>query len=118
MTYGYGGEYGTWYQGEIVGEYMLFNSNVDIDLLKLAVQPRQDVAVGLMGYRFRLEKAPEGVTSRDFANEVDLYVNWTITPALTVSALYGMALPGDAAKQIFGANDRSSLFQTLVTWSF
>ncbi|QJC80366.1 alginate export family protein [Pseudomonas umsongensis] len=118
MTYGYGGEYGTWYQGEIVGEYMLFNSNVDIDLLRLAVQPRQDVAVGLMGYRFRLEKAPEGVTSRDFGNEVDLYVNWSITPALTISTLYGMTLPGDAAKQIYGDNDRSSLFETLVTWSF
>ncbi|WP_447791951.1 alginate export family protein [Pseudomonas farris] len=118
MTYGYGGEYGTWYQGEIVGEYMLFNSNVNIDLLKLAVQPREDVAVGLMGYRFRLDKAPTGVDSRDFGKEVNLYVNWTATPSLTVGALYGVALPGDAAKQSFGANNTSHLFQTFATWSF
>ncbi|MBA1204313.1 alginate export family protein [Pseudomonas capeferrum] len=118
MTYGYGGEYGTWYQGEIVGEYMLFNSNVNIDLLKLALQPRENIGFGVMGYRFRLDKAPEGVTSRDFANEVDVYANWTVTPSLTVSAVYGVALPGDAAKQIYGDNNRSNLFETIVTWSF
>ncbi|WP_052196253.1 alginate export family protein [Pseudomonas putida] len=118
MTYGYGGEYGTWYQGEIVGEYMLFNSNVNIDLLKLALQPRENIDFGVMGYRFRLDKAPEGVSSRDFANELDVYVNWTVTPSLTVSAVYGMALPGDAAKQIYGDNNRSNLFETVVTWSF
>jgi hypothetical protein len=27
-------------------------------------------------------------------------------------------LPGDAAKQSFGANDTSHLFQTFVTWIF
>lgn len=118
MTYGYGGEYGTWYQGEIVGEYMLFNSNVNIDLLKLALQPRENIDFGVMGYRFRLDKAPEGVSSRDFANELDVYVNWTVTPSLTVSAVYGIALPGDAAKQIYGDNNRSNLFETVVTWSF
>lgn len=118
MAYGYGGEYGTWYQGEIVGEYMLFNSNEKIDLLKLAVKPREDVTVGLMGYRFTLDKAPAGVDSRDFAKELDMYANWSVTPALTVSALYGVALPGDAAKQSFGNNNTSQLFETLVTWSF
>ncbi|MNT49214.1 hypothetical protein D3C72_1860510 [compost metagenome] len=58
------------------------------------------------------------MTSRDFANELDVYVNWTVTPSLTVSAVYGMALPGDAAKQIYGDNNRSQLFETIVTWSF
>lgn len=118
MTYGYGGEFGTWYQGEIVGEYMLFNSNVNIDLLKLAVQPRQDLGVGLIGYRFALDKKPDGVTSRDFAKEVDLYVNWTVTPTITLTAVYGLAVPGDGGKQMFGDNDRSNLFETLVTWTF
>ncbi|MFK3972967.1 alginate export family protein [Pseudomonas sp. NPDC087358] len=118
MTYGYGGEYGTWYQGEIVGEYMLFNSNVNIDMLKLAVQPRQDLGVGLMGYRFQLDKKPDGVSSRDFAKEVDLYVNWTVTPAVTLTAVYGLTVPGEGGKQMFGDNDRSNLFETLVTWTF
>lgn len=118
LVYGYGGEYGTWYQGEIVGEYMLFNSNVNIDMLKLAVTPRQDLSIGLMGYKFQLDKKPEGITSRDFATEIDLYANWTITPALSVSAVYGLATPGDGAKQIYGDNNRSNLFETLVTWTF
>ncbi|AVD89985.1 alginate export family protein [Pseudomonas sp. SWI44] len=119
MTYGYGGEYGTWYQGEIVGEYMLFNTNLDIDMLKLALQPQKELGLGLIGYHYRLENAStNGVTSRDFGNEVDLYANWTVTPTVTLSALYGMALPGDAAKQMYGDNNRSSLFETSVTWSF
>ncbi|GLK91116.1 alginate export family protein [Pseudomonas turukhanskensis] len=118
MSYGYGGEYGTWYQGEVVGEYMVFNANVNIDMLRLAVQPHQDVGVGLVGYRFQLEKKPDGVTSNDFANEVDLYVNWAITPALSLSAVYAVAVPGDGAKELYGDNERSQLFQTLVTWTF
>ena len=118
LTYGYGGEYGTWYQGEIVGEYMLFNSNVDIDMLKLAVQPRADLSIGLMGFKFQFDKKPDGISSRDFAKEIDLYANWTITPALTLSAVYGLATPGDGARQAYGDNARSNLFETLVTWTF
>ncbi|MGI4840890.1 MAG: alginate export family protein [Janthinobacterium lividum] len=118
LTYGYGGQYGDWYQGEIVGEYMLFNNNVDIDMLKLAVAPRQDLTVGLMGYKFQFDKKPDGITSRDFAKEIDLYANWTITPAVTLSAVYGLATPGDGAKQAFGNNARSNLFETLITWTF
>jgi hypothetical protein len=118
LNYGYGGEYGTWYQGEIVGEYMLFNSNVNIDMLKLAVQPRQDLSVGLLGYRFQFDKKPDGVTSRDFAKEIDLYANWTITPAVTLSAVYGLAIPGDGGKQVYGDNNRSHLFETIISWSF
>ncbi|WP_213878923.1 alginate export family protein [Pseudomonas sp. dw_358] len=118
MAYGYGGEYGTWYQGEIVGEYMLFNTNENIDMLRLAVTPVKELQVGLMGYRFELAKAPEGVTSRDFAKEADLYVNWAITPALTLSTVYGVALPGAGAKQMYGDNTNSNLWETLVTWTF
>lgn len=118
MTYGYGGEYGTWYQGEIVGEYMLFNSNVNIDMLRLALTPRQDLNFGVMAFKFQLDKKPDGVTSRDFAKEIDVYANWTITPALTLTAVYGVAKPGDGAKQIYGDDKVASLFETLVTWTF
>ncbi|TDV62587.1 hypothetical protein [Pseudomonas sp. LP_7_YM] len=44
-------------RAESYGEYMLFNSNVDIDMLRLAVIPRQDLNFGVMGSRFQFDKS-------------------------------------------------------------
>lgn len=118
MVYGYGGEWGTWYQGEIIGEYMLYNANEKADRLQLVVKPREDLSLGVQGYRFRLDKKPAGVDSRDYAREFNIYADWAATANLSVSVLYGVASPGDAAEQLFGANDTSQLFETLITWSF
>jgi len=118
MVYGYGGEWGTWYQGEIVGEYMLYNSNEKADRLQLVLQPKANLSVGLQAYQFNLSKKPSGISSDDFGSEFDIFADWAVNDNISVSFLYGKAFPGDAAEQLYGNNDTSQLFETLLVWSF
>jgi hypothetical protein len=117
LSYGYSGEWGTWYQGEIVGEYMLFNSNEKVDLIKFTVHPSDTISVGLLGYRFQLYEANDA-GHKDFAHEVDAYVDWKATPNLTLGMLYGYATPQAAAEDTFGMKKNSQLLEVLATLAF
>ena len=44
-------------------------------------------------------------TFKYFADEINLYVDWTPNDNLWLGALYGAALPGDAAEEAFGDDD-------------
>ena len=115
--YGWGGSWGTWYQGEITGEYLLFNSNQVNHMVHLSVTPREDLSVGALYYRFRLDKKNyfgEPVSDDDFDQEINVYVDWTINDYASVSALYGVAFPGKAAKEVFGDNQKYQLFQVAL----
>ena len=55
---------------------------------------------------------------RDFADEVDVFADWTVNDNLAIGALYGVAFPGDAAKEAFGADDPFHLFEVYTTVTF
>jgi Alginate export len=113
--------WGTWTQGEIVGNYLLFNSNQINHMVQLSASPTEAVSIGAIYYHFDLaEKNYYGtpVSDRDFADEVDVYTDWTITDNISVGALYGVAFPGDAAKEVFGADDPFHLFEVYATLTF
>ncbi len=113
--------WGTWTQGEIVGNYLLFNSNQVNHMVQLSAYPIEEVGIGVIYFHFDLaEKNYYGtpVDKRDFADEVDVYADWAITDNISVGAVYGVAFPGDAAKEAFGANDPFHLFEAYMTLSF
>jgi hypothetical protein len=113
--------WGAWTQGEIVGNYLLFNSNQYDHMVQISASPTDAVSIGAIYYHFDLaEKNYFGtaVDDRDFADEVDVYADWTVNDNLAVGALYGVAFPGDAAKEAFGANDDFHLFEVYTTVTF
>ena len=93
---------GTWYVGEIFGQYAFFNSNVDVQQISLKVSPADPVTLGLLLYRFDLDRPRQyaGVTARHYMNEVDGYVEWTPAGWLKITAVAAAARPGAAARQI------------------
>jgi hypothetical protein len=103
-------DWGTWWQGEIGGEYFLANSNLITHQARLHLTPSDKLGGGLIGYVFKLDQpatfAP-GVTSDDIATELDAYADWKINSNFTASFLAAVAEPGDAAEQGF---DRTSTF--------
>jgi len=120
LFYGFDG-WGTWFQGEIVGEYMLFNSNQRNHMVHLAAAPTDAVGVGAIYYHFDLDKKNFfglPLTSKDFADEINFYVDWTVNDNVYVSAVAGAAFPDSGAKQIFGDNDDIYLFETFVIVNF
>ncbi|WP_341502754.1 alginate export family protein [Gallaecimonas sp. GXIMD4217] len=99
-------DWGYWYQGEILGEYVLINSNLNSHLLRLAVSPREDLAVSLSWYDFRLDKAAGmGVGSEAFAQEFNLILDWYPHNHLSFSLVGAYASPDRGARQFTGADD-------------
>jgi hypothetical protein len=101
-------DWGTWFQGEIVGGYALANSNLLSHRARIHVEPSDTISGGLMLYKFLIDQPgtfEAGVTSRDFALETDLYVDWQIRERLTASFVVAFADPGAAVEQAYARNE-------------
>ncbi|WP_025733447.1 hypothetical protein [Carnimonas nigrificans] len=117
MYNSFAGGWGSWYYGEIAGEYHISNNNMNIDMLKVAVQPADFVETGLIGYSFRRNKST-GSGSKNFSKEVNLYADWTLSDHFTLSTVYGIAFPDDAAKAEYGRKKNSQIAQVFATYAF
>jgi hypothetical protein len=99
-------DWGYWYQGEVLGEYVLGNFNLDSHMVKLNVKPLESVSASVFYYKFDFHDAgTAGVKSRDFADEWDLVVDWTATEHVTISAVAAYVSPDKGAEQYTGGDD-------------
>jgi len=114
-------DWGTWWQGEIAGEYFLSNSNLKSHLVRAHVTPSEAVSGGLMFYKFGLDQ-PESygpqVTATDVASEIDAYVDWDVNSTFTISLLGAYADPGKAVQQATGRTKNFVYGMVYVGYSF
>jgi hypothetical protein len=105
IAYGYT-DWGTWYQGEITGEYALGNGNLDSHMLRAQAQVQDDVAVNVFYYNFSLDQ-PEsfGVSSDDWGDELNFIVDWQASDHLLVSGVIAALFRGDGAEEFAGGSD-------------
>lgn len=106
--------WGTWFQGEVTGGWLLFNNNQRNHLVHLAVTPHERVTVGLIGGTFALvEDNYRGlpVTARHFGDEFNLYTDWAVHENLFLSAGYGVMFPGQGAVQGVGDDETYHLLE-------
>ncbi|MCK5354542.1 MAG: hypothetical protein KAJ63_05450 [Methyloprofundus sp.] len=113
-------DWGTWFQGEIIGEYMLGNSNLHSYLVGLNVKPVKSLDMHLFYYHFEIaqpESLADNVTASNFADEVDLIADWQVNERLSMSAVLAVAIPNEAARQFTGG--RNTWFQSMLyaAWS-
>ncbi len=121
MFYGFSRGWGTHFMGEITGEYFLFNSNEKVNMVHLKMSPSDTLSVGLIYYDFCLDQKNifgTPVTSDKFADEVNLYADYTVNDHVTLSIVGAWAAPGTAAKEYTGGNDNSMLVEASVIVSF
>jgi len=99
-------DWGTWFQGEIIGEYDLGSNNLDTHMVRLKAQPLESLTVSLFYFNYTLHQ-PEayGVITDDYANEWDLIFDWVATDHLTLALVGAYATPDDGAKQLHGGTD-------------
>ena len=99
-------DWGYWYQGEVLGEYVLSNNNLLSHMVKLDVKPTDSLTVNLFYYNFKIDDADAfGVDDDEYADEVDLVVDFTFNDHLSFSAVGAYVNPDDAAQQQTGGND-------------
>jgi hypothetical protein len=114
-------DWGTWWQGEIAGEYFLSNSNLKSHLVRLHVAPGDAVGAGLMFFKFSLDQprsVGDTVTETDAAFEFDGYVDWKLNTNFTVSVVGAYADPGKAVQQATGRTKTFTYGMVYVGYSF
>jgi hypothetical protein len=114
-------DWGSWWQGEIAGEYFLSNSNLISHQVRVHVTPNESLGGGLIGYVFQLDQpasfAP-GVTSKDLATELDAYADWKVNSNFLVSFVAAFGHPQEAAAQGFGRTDDFTYGMIYVGYSY
>jgi hypothetical protein len=114
-------DWGTWWQGEIAGEYFVSSSNLVSHQVRLHLTPGESVSGGLMAFLFKLDKpAALGprVTSKDVAFELDGYCDWKLNEAFTVSLVAAYANPQAAVQQAYGRTESFVYGMAYVAYSY
>ena len=112
-------DWGTWWQGEIAGEYFVSNSNLISHQVRLHVTPNEAISTGLIFYDFQLDNVESaGVTSDDVAYELDWYMDWSINDNIIISFVAAVADPGDAVEQSSGRTDTFLYGMIFAAYSF
>jgi hypothetical protein len=114
-------DWGTWWQGEIAGEYFLSNSNLISHQVRIHLTPSESLTGGVMGFVFQADQPATfgpGVTSKDIATEVDAYADWQVNSNFIVSFVAAFAHPQEAAQQGFGRTDDFSYGMVYVAYSY
>jgi hypothetical protein len=114
-------DWGTWWQGEIAGEYFLSNSNLKSHQVRAHFEPNDSLSGGLMFFKFSLDQptsfGPQ-VTDQDAASEIDLYADWKLNENFTVSLIGAYADPGKAVQQSSGRTKNFVYGMVYVGYSF
>jgi len=107
IAYGYT-EYGSWFQGEITGNYPLANGNLRSHLFRIKAAPAEAWTLNLMYYNFSLNE-PAGldptVTSDDWGDEINFTADWAATDNWYLIGVLGVLFPGAAAEQWVGGDE-------------
>ena len=116
-----GEDWGTWWQGEIGGEYFLSNSNLISNQIRVHATPSESVGAGLIFYDFRLDQPATfgpGVTSNKLATELDGYCDWKINGNFTASFVLALADPKQAAEEGYGRTSTFSYGMVYVSYAY
>jgi hypothetical protein len=114
-------DWGTWWQGEIGGEYFLSNSNLISHQVRVHTSPTESLSTGLIYYNILLDKPAAlgpGVTSDKAANELDWYADWAVNDNFMLSFVLAVADPGDAIQQSSGREDTFTYGMIYAAYSF
>ncbi|OAN45587.1 hypothetical protein A6A04_06735 [Paramagnetospirillum marisnigri] len=98
--------YGTWFIGEIIGNYVISNSNVNIHEVALSINPLDNVKLSVLGFTYNYDQKTQnaGVTSDNLAREIDFTAEWTINDHLLLTAAFGMAKAGTGYREYLKNN--------------
>ena len=114
-------DWGSWWQGEIAGEYFLSNSNLISRQIRAHVTPSDKVGGGLIFYDFRLDH-PEAfgpaITDDHVAFEGDLYIDWKLTRNLLMSVVAAFADPGAAVERLTGRSKNFNYGMVYLAYSY
>jgi hypothetical protein len=109
-------DWDTWYLGEIFGEYIGTNRNLDAYTVRLRTEPAEGWTVNLVGLAFVLDEFATEIQPRLFdprvvsindkylGYEADLAVDWALNDHLAFSFVLAALFPGKGLEQATGGD--------------
>jgi hypothetical protein len=114
-------DWGSWWQGEIAGEYFLSNSNLKSSLVRLHLAPTNSLGTGLLFFWFGADQPRSfgpNVTDSDIGFEMDAYADWKLNSNFTLSLVGAIADPGKAIEQNSGRTKVFNYGMAYIGYSF
>jgi len=110
--------FGTWYQGEIAGNYSgPFSTNTGIHHASMALQINDKMSFNLLYFKFATDE-PSANVSDDFGQELDLIFEWSPNDNFYVTPGYAMFIPGAGGKSTLASVKTSHLFQLGIIYMY
>jgi hypothetical protein len=98
---GFSRGWGTWLEGELMGEFFYGNYNKKSHTIAVKTKPTDTIGAGLLFYRFYADQeVADGIPVPDkhLADEINLYVDWSVNANLFLTGAVGRAFPSDDLK--------------------
>lgn len=111
--------WGTWFQGEINGEWILDNSNLITHVGRLVLTPEESLKLNLLYYHFTFA-SPQAfdLTSGSYGNEVNLLADWEFSDDISFSAGLEAFIPNEGGRQYLGGDANKVWLQSMLSASF
>ncbi|WP_231489687.1 hypothetical protein [Billgrantia saliphila] len=119
LFYGFTRGYGTWFQGEVAGNYAgPFNSNSEVWHLGVSAQVADNLTLGALAFDF--ESLDTAAQANLDGREFNLYAEWFPTEMLYVSPLIGWYTPDASASEggVQLSDDDTNLYAQIVVGVF
>jgi hypothetical protein len=113
-------DWDTWYQGEIAGEYHLYNENQITQMLKLKTFPLRDWSLTFYYYHHQLEQPHYfalQLTETNWADELNFGVEHFVGDRFFGYAGLAWSTPNAAAREVYG-DKNFWVIQTYLSYTF
>ena len=118
LAYGFT-DYEQWYQGEITGNWIFSNTNQRTHLIKGSAALTDRLTLTGAWLNIQLDEPAElGVSSDNFGNEINVFLDWSVNDHLFLSAAAATLFPGDGAEQFTGGDRTWSHFMFYASVSY
>lgn len=115
--------WGQWLAGELVGEAQLANTNKQVIVGEVGCQPMENMKLTFLYLHNTLNEPYFGVPGvgrfrlkdKDWADELNLFVDYDVTKWLYLNLGVGYIIPDKAAEEVFG-NDEDAFFAQVWVW--
>lgn len=113
LFYGFG-DWEYWFQGEIMGEYVKGNHNLNTHMVELKFKPLSPLDCKLAYIHYDTETLNGGTGSKNLADELDFVTDWTVNKYLSFSLVGAMANPNGGMTSFLGLANGTQLH----TWYY
>lgn len=94
LFFGFTRGYGTWFQGEVAGNFAgPFNADADVHHARVDASPTETLKIGLAYFDFHDTAGGSGALD---ARELDIYAEWVAKDNLIISPLLGLYRPDNS----------------------